>query len=74
MKFLHLLAYLTLAAAAPVQHATGDVVSLAERQVSTTRNELESGSPSACPRVIFIFARASTEIGNMVSSAHMTFF
>ena len=38
------------------------------RQLSTVRNELERGSSSQCPRVIFIFARASTEIGNMVRS------
>ncbi|KAK0761957.1 hypothetical protein N5P37_004757 [Trichoderma harzianum] len=69
MKFLRLLPYLALGAAVPVQHATEGVASLAERQLSTTRNELESGSSFACPRVIFIFARASTEIGNMVGGA-----
>ena len=37
------------------------------RQLSSTRNDLERGSSSNCPKVIFIFARASTEIGNMVS-------
>lgn len=73
MKFFHLLPYLALASAVPIQHATEGVASLAERQLSITRNELESGSSSACPRVIFIFARASTEIGNMVSVAHMMF-
>lgn len=44
--------------------ATG---SLEVRQGGLTRDELQSGSSSACPRVIFIFARASTELGNMVS-------
>ncbi|KAM6476804.1 cutinase-like protein [Trichoderma sp. SZMC 28011] len=69
MKFFHLLPYLALAFAVPIQHATEGVASLAQRQLSITRNELESGSSYACPRVIFIFARASTEIGNMGASA-----
>lgn len=38
---------------------------LEARQSSATRNELESGSSAACPRTIFIFARGSTEAGNM---------
>ncbi|KAI8801447.1 carbohydrate esterase family 5 protein [Cladochytrium replicatum] len=42
---------------------------LAKRQLSTTRNELETGSTSLCPGVIFIFARASGEVGNMGASA-----
>lgn len=36
------------------------------RQSLSTRTELETGASSACPKVIFIFARGSTEIGNMV--------
>lgn len=62
MKFLHILALTaTLAGALP----TYDNV-VETRQVSSTRNELESGSSSSCPSVIFIFARASGEGGNMV--------
>lgn len=43
-------------------------VELEARQLSSTRNDLERGSSSACPKAIFIFARASGEIGNMVLS------
>ncbi|KAI8165693.1 Cutinase 1 [Colletotrichum sp. SAR 10_70] len=67
MKFLSVLSLaITLAAAAPVEVETG--VALQTRQ-SSTRNELETGSSSACPKVIYIFARASTEPGNMGISA-----
>ncbi|KAF3798189.1 Cutinase 1 [Colletotrichum gloeosporioides] len=67
MKFLSVLSLaITLAAAAPVEVETG--VALETRQ-SSTRNELETGSSSACPKVIYIFARASTEPGNMGISA-----
>uniref|UniRef100_L2FTK7 Cutinase n=1 Tax=Colletotrichum fructicola (strain Nara gc5) TaxID=1213859 RepID=L2FTK7_COLFN len=65
MKFLSVLSLaITLAAAAPVEVETG--VALETRQ-SSTRNELETGT--ACPKVIYIFARASTEPGNMGISA-----
>ncbi|KAF2130033.1 carbohydrate esterase family 5 protein [Dothidotthia symphoricarpi CBS 119687] len=36
-----------------------------EARQSSTRTELELGSSSACPKAIFIFARGSTEAGNM---------
>ena len=42
-------------------------VHLLEARQSSTRNELETGNSAACPRAIFIFARASGEPGNMVS-------
>ncbi|KAH7131449.1 cutinase [Dactylonectria estremocensis] len=35
------------------------------RQSSSSRSELENGSSSACPQAILIFARGSTEAGNM---------
>ena len=41
-------------------------VDVEARQLSSTRNDLERGSSSNCPSVILIFARGSTEIGNMV--------
>jgi cutinase len=37
-----------------------------EARQSTSRTELESGSSSACPKVIYVFARGSTESGNLV--------
>lgn len=40
--------------------------SLVARQSSNTRNELTTGG--SCPPVIFIWARGSTESGNMVGS------
>jgi hypothetical protein len=34
---------------------------------SITRNDLSNGAASSCPPVIFIYARGSTESGNLVS-------
>ncbi|KAH6693613.1 cutinase-like protein [Plectosphaerella plurivora] len=65
MKFLQILALVTLATALPT---APDGTGLKARQ-SSTRNDLERGSASSCPGVIFIFARASTEPGNMGLSA-----
>lgn len=66
MKFLHILAFAaSLAAALPAQLAAEG--SELEKRQSATRNDLESGSSSNCPGVIFIFARASGESGNMAS-------
>jgi cutinase len=68
MKFLQILAaagvVAALPAAAPVE--LDNDARLAARQLSSTSNDLENGSSSNCPRVIFIFARASGEPGNMV--------
>ncbi|KAK1625080.1 cutinase [Colletotrichum phormii] len=70
MKFFSILSLaVTLAAAAPVEVVDTGVADLQVRQTGATSNELESGSSSACPKVIFIFARASTEPGNMGISA-----
>ncbi|CAG9987391.1 unnamed protein product [Clonostachys byssicola] len=67
MKFLTLSSTLiALVAAAPTSVVLQeDSPLLKTRQSSTTRNELESGSSSSCPDGILIFARGSTEPGNM---------
>jgi cutinase len=58
MKFVNaLLLFVASAFATPVD--------IEARQSSTTRNDLESGSSSNCPRAILIFARGSTEAGNL---------
>lgn len=52
-----------LAAALPaVELAPGNA--LEARQFGNTRNDLQNGG--ACPGSIFIFARGSTETGNLV--------
>ena len=66
MKFLQLLTAAGLVAALPAAAPIENVAEIETRQSSSTRSELESGSSSNCPKVIFIFARASTEAGNMV--------
>jgi hypothetical protein len=61
--------FLGLALAAPAPLPDSNIQELEARQSSSiTRTELESGSSSACPPVIFIFARGSTESGNLVSN------
>lgn len=54
-------------APAPVLVPAPATVDLEQRQSSNTRNELEQGSASNCPDGILIFARGSTEGGNIVS-------
>ncbi|KAM0328569.1 hypothetical protein ACHAQA_004977 [Verticillium albo-atrum] len=67
MKFLTLFSLAAaLACALPV---IGTPSHALEARQSSTRNDLERGSSAACPRVIFIFARASGEPGNMGMSA-----
>ncbi|KAG8169954.1 hypothetical protein KVR01_000699 [Diaporthe batatas] len=72
MKFAALISVcVALVATAPIEgpvDARAAAASLEVRQGGLTREELQSGSSSECPRVIFIFARASTELGNMASS------
>lgn len=71
MKFLSAIALLAgLAAAAPAPAPAPvdfePILDLEGRQLSSTRNDLERGSASACPDGILIFARGSTEPGNIV--------
>lgn len=64
-KFFAILALAALASALP---STNDPhKGRVSRQTLDTRTDLEDGSSSSCPQVIFIFARASTETGNIVS-------
>ncbi|KAH7152624.1 cutinase [Dactylonectria macrodidyma] len=74
MKFIGILTFVaTLVASAPLDvprdSNTIDGRGLVQARQSSTRNDLESGSSSSCPKAILIFARASTEPGNMGISA-----
>lgn len=70
MKFFAFSMITALAAASPISPAAEfSENALKARQLGlgqSTRNELEDGNAGACPKAIFIFARASTETGNMV--------
>ncbi|RAR00417.1 carbohydrate esterase family 5 protein [Stemphylium lycopersici] len=72
MKLLALSIITALAAASPISSAAEfSENALNARQFGldqSTRNELEEGNAGACPKTIFIFARASTETGNMGAS------
>lgn len=81
MKYLAILSFFTslaltspIAVAVPVTAPADEpqLITLEARQSSATSNELETGSSAACPRTIFIFARGSTEAGNMVSTNRST--
>jgi len=82
MKFATLSMLTALAAASPISPTTqfsdneinvsDNELELQARQFgfgSTISNDLQNGRAGACPKAIFIFARASTETGNMVSCA-----
>ena len=70
MKLSNIFSTLALAAslvsAAPFEGVPG-TRDLEARQ-SSRRNDLENGDSSNCPDVILIFARGSTEAGNMVGT------
>ncbi|KAH8174946.1 cutinase domain-containing protein [Sarocladium implicatum] len=67
MKFVSILSLAaSLVSAAPTAEP---VFGSLEARQSLTRNELQNGNSGNCPSVIFIYARASGESGNMGSSA-----
>jgi hypothetical protein len=67
MKFFAVSLLASLAAATPIAlpeiNISGD---LEARQLSSSKTELEDGRAGACPRAILVFARGSTETGNLV--------
>ncbi|KAG8672566.1 separase/separin [Fusarium poae] len=44
---------------------TAQESALEARQLGSTRNDLKNGNSGSCPGVIFVFARGSTELGNL---------
>lgn len=65
MKFFTISLFTALAATSPILVVAPESAVEVRQLGSTTRNELETGS-APCPKAIFIFARGSTESGNMV--------
>jgi len=68
MKIINIVALAVAFVAALPRDMAEKKSTIQTRQLGITRNELQSGGP--CPRVIFIFARGSTELGNMVRSMY----
>jgi hypothetical protein len=69
MKFFAATLLATLATASPVAVAEPSNNELVARQfIGGSKTELETGSSSACPKAILVFARGSTETGNLVSN------
>jgi cutinase len=66
MKFLAVALFAVLATASPIVIPEAEAIELQARQLGLSSTELESGSSSACPKAILIFARGSTETGNLV--------
>lgn len=72
MKFTTILSlFAATAVALPTSNPLSEREVLAELEKrqsgSITRDDLSNGASSACPPVIFIYARGSTELGNLVS-------
>ncbi|KAF7551814.1 hypothetical protein G7Z17_g4748 [Cylindrodendrum hubeiense] len=69
MKFIGIIAIAaTLAVGLPTARVDGENALIEGRQL-TSRNDLEDGSSSACPQAILIYARGSTEAGNLGTTA-----
>lgn len=76
MKFTTILSLFVAATVAlPTSNPLSEREVLAELEKrqsgSITRDDLSNGASSACPPVIFIYARGSTELGNLVSHARV---
>lgn len=65
--FIAVLAMLSVASALPVEQQPSST-ELDVRQFGATENDLKDGK---CAGNVFIFARGSTEVGNMVSPNHL---
>ena len=66
MKLFTVTFLAALTAASPIIIPESVAIELQARQLGLSSTELESGSSSACPKAILIFARGSTETGNLV--------
>jgi cutinase len=66
MKLFTVSLFVTLAAASPITVQEPSISDIEARQLGSSKTELESGSAGACPKAILIFARGSTEPGNLV--------
>lgn len=71
MKSITLLSVITaVASAVPLGDSASEGAQLEARQLGTTRTDLEDGDAANCPSAILIYARGSTEPGNMVRGPH----
>jgi cutinase len=71
MKLFTVSLFVALAAASPITVQEPSIGDIKARQLGSSKTELESGSAGACPKAILIFARGSTESGNLVCSVFL---
>jgi cutinase len=70
MKFTIITALLAASASAlPTDQDTAAAIEARQFGGSSTRNDLSNGNSASCPPVIFIYARGSTETGNLVCTS-----